>query len=228
MRDKDDTAHVFRIYDALPSRKFVARVSAFSQTAAAAALYSEEPSLAEILDDRRELRTLPAGSVGAAYRAFRDTEGLTIGGLAQQAAIAGITYYDDFLGWYGARERDTHDLLHVVSGYGRDALGETCVLLFTNGQAPSPANLLLGYGGGYVLRRNSPVRVPIWRALAEARRHGRGRPAIATLSVRELLRCDLATIRAAMGVAAPVWYGRCHDTWRAHGVEPSTLMRAAR
>ena len=36
--------------------------------------------------------------------------------------------------WMGERLRDIHDLFHVITGYGRDALGELCLLAFTNAQ----------------------------------------------------------------------------------------------
>ena len=32
---------------------------------------------------------------------------------------------------YGKRIRDQHDLWHVLTGYGRDTLGEVCLLWFT-------------------------------------------------------------------------------------------------
>ena len=41
---------------------------------------------------------------------------------------------DDLLGWYLTRLRDTHDLWHVLTGYGRDLLGEAALLAFTYAQ----------------------------------------------------------------------------------------------
>src|SRR3546814_16483062 len=65
--------------------------------------------------------------------------------LVEESEKSGRPTYPDLVQWYGYRLRDTHDLMHVLTGYGRDALGEQCVLLFTHGQNPSHGHLLLGY-----------------------------------------------------------------------------------
>ena len=36
--------------------------------------------------------------------------------------------------WFFRRVRDLHDLWHVLTGYGRDPLGEVCLLAFTYAQ----------------------------------------------------------------------------------------------
>ena len=71
--------------------------------------------------------------------------------------------------WYGWRNRDTHDLLHVLTGYGRDAVGEQCVLAFTYGQSPAPAHLFIAYAGGYNVKKTIQTKAPIFRAINEAR-----------------------------------------------------------
>ena len=124
LKDKENTAEVFRIYDALPSRQFVPRVRALTLSPHGDALRRSEPFLPPILDDHDALRKTPAGSVAHAYCDFMESEGLSAAGLVAEFEKAGRPVYDDLVQWFGFRQRDTHDLMHVLTGYGRDALGE--------------------------------------------------------------------------------------------------------
>ena len=105
------------------------------------AAHASEPSLVTILDDHEALRRLPAGSVGQVYCDFMEREGLSAQGLVDELEKyrPANSRFDDQVDWYMRRLRDTHDLMHVLSGYGRDALGEQCVLAFTYGQQPALA-----------------------------------------------------------------------------------------
>jgi ubiquinone biosynthesis protein COQ4 len=44
---------------------------------------------------------------------------------------------------FSARMRDSHDLWHVVTGYGRDLLGESALLAFTYRQTRNPGIALI-------------------------------------------------------------------------------------
>jgi ubiquinone biosynthesis protein COQ4 len=95
---------------------------------------------ARVLDDHAALRAMGPGSLGWAYCDFMQAEGLTAQGLVDEAErfLADRPRYNDRFQWYMNRLRDVHDLLHVLTGYGRDALGEACVLAFTYPQQPAP------------------------------------------------------------------------------------------
>ena len=137
LKDKEDTSHVFRIYESLPSKHFPARVRDLVLSEQGERLRSEEPYLPEMLDDHEALRRLPKGSVAHAYCDFMESEGLSAAGLVAEAQKLGRPDFADLTQWYANRSRDTHDMFHVLTGYGRDGLGEQCVLLFTHGQSPS-------------------------------------------------------------------------------------------
>ena len=86
LKDKENTAEVFRIYDALPSRQFVPRVRALTLSPHGDALRRSEPFLPPILDDHDALRKTPAGSVAHAYCDFMEREGLSAAGLVEESA----------------------------------------------------------------------------------------------------------------------------------------------
>ena len=81
----------------------------------------------------RHCAKCPPGHLAHAYCDFMEREGLTAQGLVDEFdrfAKHHEQFRDQFR-WYLDRMRDVHDMLHVLTGYGRDALGEACVLAFT-------------------------------------------------------------------------------------------------
>lgn len=227
IKDKENTALVFEIYEALPSRHFLPRARALTLSEAGEALRMDEPALAPILDDHATLRKLPAGSVAHAYCDFMEAEGLSAAGLVAESEKTGRPKYDDLVQWYGFRQRDTHDLMHVLTGYGRDALGEQCVLLFTHGQSPAPGHLLLGYAGAYNITKQVKSKAPVFKAVREAHRLGKTCPPLIAMSIRELLAMDLADARERLGITPAKWYKRCHEIWHAEGIDPYDLLGKA-
>ena len=224
LKDKENTAVVFKIYEALPSKQFMPRVRALTLSEHGEKLRSDEPFLPPILDDHDALRRLPAGSVAHAYCDFMESEGLSAAGLVEESDKANRPTYPDLVQWFGYRQRDTHDLMHVLTGYGRDALGEQCVLLFTHGQSPSQGHLLLGYAGSLHIKKLVNSKAPIMKATREAHRMGKACPPLVGLSIRELLAKDLTEARRELNIPDPHWYRECHRIWRKEGIDPYDLM----
>jgi ubiquinone biosynthesis protein COQ4 len=225
MKDKEDTALVFRIFESLPSSNFIIRVRDLALSERGEALRSSEPLLPEILDDHAALRRTPKGSLAHAYCDFMESEGLSAAGLVAEAEKIGRPKFPDLVQWYMERSRDTHDLFHVLTGYGRDALGEQCVLLFTHGQQPSQGHLLIGYAGAANIK--SMVRgskAPVMGAVREAHRTGKGAPPLIAQPIRALLARPLDEVRAALSIPQPVRYRECHRVWRAEGIDPYDLL----
>jgi len=224
IKDKENTAFVFEIYESLPAKTFLPRARALTLSEAGQALREDEPFLPPLLDDHAALRELPAGTVAHAYCDFMEREGLSAAGLVAESDKTMRPKYGDLIEWYGFRQRDTHDLMHVLTGYGRDALGEQCVLLFTHGQSPAPGHLFLGYAGAYNITKQVKSKAPIWRAVREAHRLGGTCPPLVEMSIRNLLAMNLADARAKFGIGETVWYRRCHQVWRSEGIDPYDLL----
>jgi len=225
MKDKEDTSLVFKIYESLPSKDFLPRVEALVMSERGQMLRRTEPDLAEILDDHEELRKTPKGSLAHAYCDFMETEGLSAAGLVAESERLGRTKYDDCVQWFSERSRDTHDLFHVLTGYGRDALGEQCVLLFTHGQSPTQGHLLIGYAGSANIKLQvKGSKAPVMGAVSQAKRTGRGAPAMIAQPIRELLKQPLDMVRSALNIPEPTMYRECHRVWRAEGLDPYNLL----
>ena len=115
LKDKEDTSHVFRIFEALPHKSFMPRVRNLVLSEQGERLRAEEPFLPPILDDHDALRKMPKGSVAHAYCDFMESEGLSAAGLVAESEKLGRRKYGDLIEWYGFRNRDTHDLMHVLT-----------------------------------------------------------------------------------------------------------------
>ena len=225
VKDKEDTSQVSPIFEALPWRGIYDAALSFLNTERAQEIRRKEPSLVKILDNHAELRELPAGSLAHVYCDFMEREGLSAQGLVDELDKnrPADMYWDDQVTWYFNRMRDTHDLMHILSGFGRDALGEQCVLAFTYSQQPSPAHLFLGYAGGLEIRKH-PVKVPVFRAVREAQNMGKACPRLVEMSITELLAMPIEDVRAKLNITPPKFYNQAHAIWHAAGVDPYDLM----
>ena len=224
LKDKEDTAEVFKIFESLPSKTFMPRVRALTLSEHGEKLRADEPFLPPILDDHDALRKLPEGSVAHSYCDFMESEGLSAAGLVEEAEKLGNPKYGDLVEWFGFRQRDTHDLMHVLTGYGRDGLGEQCVLLFTHGQSPSHGHLLIGYAGAVQIKKTVKSAAPVFKACRQAHKTGKACPPLVGMSIRDLLAMDLQEARAKLNIPDPSWYRECHRVWREEGYDPYDLL----
>lgn len=226
MKNKENTEEVFHIFECFPSSNFLPRARAFTLSEKGQAIRASEPYLPCILDDHLELRKLPAGSVAHAYVDFMEREGLSAAGLvAEHDRFRGDRpRFNDLVEWFSNRQRDTHDLLHVLTGYGRDALGEQCVLAFTYSQQPTFAHLFIAYAGGYNIKKQVKTSAPVFKAVTEAKRLGKACPRVVEMSIRDLLAMPLEQARREMNIAAPVYYAAAHRAWQDEAIDPYDLL----
>jgi ubiquinone biosynthesis protein COQ4 len=226
IKDKENTAEVAPIFESLPWLGLYDAATAFLKTERGQALRASEPSLVALLDDHDALRQLPEGSVGRVYCDFMEREGLSAQGLVDDLDKyrRPDQYFDDQVTWYFNRMRDTHDLMHILSGFGRDALGEQCVLAFTYSQQPALAHLFLGYAGALEIKKRARTKVPVLRAVREGQKMGKACPRLVEMPIREILAMPLEEARKSLGIVAPHHYHDAHAKWRAAGIDPYDLL----
>ena len=173
IRNKEDTAQVFEIMRALSGRSIGRGYNRMLKTLEGGRQAFLREELAHKLDDPVWLSRFEPGSVGAAYRAFREARGFTAEGLADEARkVAPLVDAQHPVVWYSRRIRDVHDVWHVLTGYGTDALGEACVVSFSYAQTRNLGFAFIGWGAAREVQREAPS-VPARRAVWQAYRNGR-------------------------------------------------------
>lgn len=206
--DKEDTAQVFHIIEALNGNASRKDFKRFLASEYGHDLMQRRTFLPDLLDDHGPLKALPEGTLGRAYVEFMEREGLTAHGLVQESLEQRAHHetYDDDLLWYSNRLRDTHDMYHVITGYGRDALGEAALLGFTHGQHGGLGVSFIAYMGGRQIAKAAPKDAQIKAVLAEGRRNGKRAKRIIEQDIVSLLDQPLSDVREQLNIPKPVAY----------------------
>ena len=203
LRDKDDTGEVFEVMRALNGDSTRKGYRRLLTTVEGGRLAYQRVELAEKLSDRAWLAALPVGSLGAVYRDFTDTGGVTPQGLVavSNQVMNGIEHP---VAWYGRRIRDSHDLWHVVTGYGLDSLGEASLVAFSYAQTRSLGWAAIAIGAA-IKSRKGPSQ-PYASAILEGYRRGKAANWLPQQDWLALLPQPLESVRAALGLTPPPIY----------------------
>jgi ubiquinone biosynthesis protein COQ4 len=168
----------------------------------------EHVELAPKLMDAAGLASLPAGSVGAAYADFIGRENLSADGLAAESRKGlgdGEIDRAHPYAWFGRRMRDTHDIWHVLTGYGRDSLGEVCLVAFSFQQTKGVGWALIA-AGGYLRTAGRAGGGAYRAAIREASRRGTTSVWLPGEDYERLLAEPLDSARRRLGLASPAAY----------------------
>lgn len=224
--DKEDTAQVFHIIEALKGRRSHKQAWAFIRSAEGQRFLADETDLPGMLDDHARWNDCGPDSVAAHYIAFMKREGLTAAGLVAESHKWQPREQQpvDLTQWYFERLRDTHDLFHVLTGYGRDALGEAALLGFSYEQNHNRGVWFIAYAGAREIRKSTGTRAPVYAAINEGRRLGRAAAKLAHMDVESVMREDLGAARARLGIGRPEVYYDCLRILREEGVLETDLM----
>ena len=216
-QDNDDTTHVFKIVDALRGDSERASLARMKQTPVGRKIIDENRSLLDILANRERLRALPEDSLGRTYLAFMESEGLSADGLAGASieAYAGRRL-DPELRTFTTWARDSHDLWHVLTGYGRDPLGELCLLGVLYSQINSTGTGFIALLGLLRVQFEYPG-APSIRAVLQGFWIGRKAESLMAQDWEALLARPFEEVRSELGIERPTYYERSrpmHDASR--------------
>ncbi len=206
IKDPDDTGQVFKVLEALRGDSLSRAAQRMRADAQGLQLLRDQPNIVSALNDRETLASLPEGSIGHAYYNFVHREGLSADGLIASSdeapRVEGIGQTER---WLGDRLRDIHDLQHVMTGYGRDPLGELCLLSFMTTQTPSRGIDFIVFFGRKKAQKDNP-RLDILGAIEEGREIGEASDWMLLTRWEDRLHEPLAAVRKALGFRAPEKY----------------------
>ena len=215
LNDPEQTAQVFRVFQALSGPSLKRNFNRFRTTEIGNSVLTEKMDLVDKLNDPDYLTSLPEGSLGRTYHQFISREQISAGGLeeASAEAIAEDGYspvsnqqsnpdFDLFV----RRTRASHDLFHVLTRYGRDPLGEACLLAFTYGQFKNIAIAFILLAATRRLYRGAGITVfgALWRGY----RDGKNARWLLSANWETMLEQPLETVRDSYRIPAPVRYQR--------------------
>jgi len=195
-----DTRQVFILLRAMRGRSGVRNFRRFAKSDVGSAVLSQERDLLPLLQDREGLRRLPDGSLGRTYLDFMESEDLSAEALVQASQDWDNDPVPAGVQRFRARMRELHDINHVVTGYGRDPLGELCLLTFMYRQN--------GNLGMLMVVAMSWQRIPpaARKAVREAWRLGRKARRMADQDWESLLARPLEEVRRMLAIVEPVIY----------------------
>ncbi|MDR3508281.1 MAG: Coq4 family protein [Caulobacteraceae bacterium] len=207
LADKEDTVQVFEIMRALSGKSVPNGYQRLLRAPEGGRIAYERQELAERLMDRPWVEHFAPGTVGAAYAEFTARENLSAEGLAEESRKARGNAEIDArhpYAWYGRRIRDTHDIWHMLTGYGRDGLGEACLVAFSFAQTGGLGWAFIALGAAF----NTPgaegkvVRRAIW----EGYQRGRKAAWLPAQDYERLLAEPMASARARLNLTPPRIY----------------------
>ena len=230
--NKEDTEAVFHIIRALNGDAFERAFQDFMAHPLAKDRIAQARTLPPILDDHARWLALPPGTFGREYVEFMRREGLTAAGLVEESlkseeSRAWRAAIDPLRLWYADRSRDTHDLFHILTGLGRDAMGETSVLSFTYPQHGNGMGLrFIAYMGAREASKAMPKGAPWKRSLRECREIGARAECIEAQDLIALFPLPLSEVRERLNIATPTAYQQCHALCKDAGIDPYDLVAA--
>ncbi len=201
MRNSEDTQQVFLLIEALRGKTTLRQCARFRRTEIGRAVLSENRRLLDRLSDRASLAALPAGTLGRGYYDFMASESLSAEALVALSRIERPPAPDEVT-LFRERNREMHDLLHIVTGYGRDPLGEACLVAFSYAQTGLKGFAVIALFAARRIARARPGQ-PVRRAVFEGYRHGRSAGWPPGADWEALLAQPLDAIRTQFAIRPP-------------------------
>jgi ubiquinone biosynthesis protein COQ4 len=205
--DKENTALVFKICHALDGDAYKVDYIRLLSLPEGGRIAYERVELADKLMDDAFRASFPPGSVGEAYNKYLETEHFSVTGMIDEShkgmppeEVDEVHPYT----WFWRRIRDAHDIFHVLTGYGRDALGELCLLAFTFQETHALGVAFIAAGG--FLRAHGPAAFQARKAVLEARRRGKRAVWLPGEDLERVLFEPLEEARKRLRLPAPVEY----------------------
>lgn len=204
-RDREDTRQVFLLMDALRGKTTMRQFARFRQTETGRAVLAERRQLLDRLSNSKNLATLAPGTLGRSYYEFMAAENLSAEGLVEASQFRKTLPAGDDLTLFRERSREMHDLLHVITGYGRDPLGEACLAAFSFAQTGLKGFAAIATVASQQISRKHPGQ-SVRRAVFEGYRRGRWARWLYAADWENLLGEPVETIRARYRVILPAYY----------------------
>ncbi len=207
LRDSDDTVQAFLIMRALNADTPARQYRRLLATPGGGRIAYRRTELSERFGEPGFVTSFAPGTVGAAYRDFLGATGYTAQGLADVSGAAHVEEEREHpYGWFGRRERDLHDIWHVLTGYHADEpLGEACLIAFSYAQTDGLGWAVIS-GGGALKSLRVTGETLFFRAVWEGYRNGKRAKWLSGEDYEALMHEPLDQARRRLNIPEPVRY----------------------
>jgi ubiquinone biosynthesis protein COQ4 len=214
----DDTVQVFRIMRALNADNGARNYHRLLAYPGGGRIAYRQTELAELFSRRDYIAGFKPGTVGAAYRDFLDRTGYSAMGLAEVSQADAILHEDQHpYAWFGRRERDIHDIWHVLTGYQADEpLGEACLVAFSYAQTGGLGWAAIALGASLKARKVTGSWI-FARAVIEGYRHGKRAKWLSGEDYEALMHEPIDQARRRLGLGDAVRYREAQAALAAWG-----------
>jgi ubiquinone biosynthesis protein COQ4 len=205
--DRDDTLQAFLVIRALSGASIAKGYQRLLADGEGARQAYRAIELSSRLDDNTWLKQFGPNTVGGCYREFVAQRHISANGLADESRKLREPDIDAAhpIAWYARRLRDIHDIFHVLTGYGTDALGEACLVAFTAAQTGNLGLTFLALAAAFELKRDQP-RYPYFKAVWQAWRNGRRAEWLPALDFERLFAKPLVFAQSDLNIVQPKIY----------------------
>jgi ubiquinone biosynthesis protein COQ4 len=207
LNDGDDTVQVFRIMRALNAGNTGRNYNRLLKTTEGGQIASDQIELSGQLMSPAVIASFEAGTVGAAYRSFLENTGFSADGLVEVGNV--VNTAPDLAhpyAWFGRRERDIHDIWHILTGYqANDQLGEACLVAFSYAQSKGLGWAVIAVGAA-LKSFEHPSGKAARKAIWEGYRNGRAAGWLHGEDYMKLLAEPLTAARWRLNIPEPVEY----------------------
>ncbi|CAK9052949.1 Uncharacterized protein SCF082_LOCUS28924, partial [Durusdinium trenchii] len=211
VRNREDTRYVFAFFDAVNGRSYEQFYIRFAESEYGRRVVADPKHIGRLLMDRDTLESYGPDTFAAAYLHYLDSENLQPEGVYEanwdNAPERMQSLRDDWPHLYAMlyMMNLSHDLYHVLTGYGRDPLGEALLLLCSGVQTGGRGPKWLGRMAGLRIRQEIPSW-PVGRMMAEAKRLADTAAHFPTTDLPALLPLPLDEARARLNIGRPALY----------------------
>lgn len=203
IEDPEQTKQVFVVIRAMSGNALEKSFDRFKQTETGKQVLSEHRQLISTLQNQEALRQLNVDSLGRHYLKFVEIEHISADGLVE-ASQSDDLIQDRGLRLFGERMRDSHDLWHVITGYGTDTFGEACLLAFTYSQTKNRGLGIIAIVG--MIKIAQELGPEVKKAMWQAYRAGKKAAWLPGLDWESLLQRPLEEVRQLLNIQPPVKY----------------------
>jgi ubiquinone biosynthesis protein COQ4 len=218
LRDGNDTVQVFRIMRALNADTAARNYHKLLGQPGGGRIAYRRTELMKLFGDPEYIAGFRPGTVGAAYRDFLHRTGYSAAGLAEVSMADNVPHDAEHpYAWFGRRERDIHDIWHVLTGYQADEpLGEACLVAFSYAQTKGLGWAAIAVGASLKARRVTGSWI-FARAVIEGYRNGKRAAWLSGEDYEQLMHEPIDQARRRLRIPDPVRYREAQAALAAWG-----------